>query len=449
VTTNSTARRSSALLIRRWGEVLQSWRLHRAALWLLIFAGATLRFKEASLHSPLHEIFSDPGRHWEFGKDTLGASPIGLVDPPIFQMWMSLVQKWTLAVPFLMALYVGTLSNLTAWFWYRFLRESLHSRTLALAGWAVIVWMPSWIAIFRYFMTETLLLPLMGAALWQTMRADRNHKASTFVGMVLLWALASMTRGIALPLGGLAALWVWLRHPRKIRTALMATVAVAALVVPFGIRNYEFMRLWSPIGSGWPNQIYAGSGAHDYHLRAVRDGAEWNYGFGSPSLYRKQLAPLSNWESSRKGAVQVNVDLRKGAADWKESYARTAVTGAAKLRLRAENLVFVMLGESWPDRNDDCEVAMAASHLRWIWAPLFVLIVAIGAIRWRGTLKRPLLPVLIVTWFLFQAPTLLAVNEGRYRKPLEGMLVCQLLVLLDRKRHVSRGAAARAGGGSF
>ena len=39
-----------------------------------------------------------------------------------------------------------------------------------------------------------------------------------------------MTRGIALPLGGLACLWAWLHHPRKIRAGTLSLAIVLAIV---------------------------------------------------------------------------------------------------------------------------------------------------------------------------------------------------------------------------
>ena len=64
----------------------------------------------------------------------------------------------------------------------------------------------------------------------------------------------------------------------------------------------------------------------------------------------------------------------------------------------------------------------------------FLLVVVPAVARLRATLRQPLLPALIVIWFFFQASSLLAVNEGRYRKPLEGLLVAQVLALLDSSR---------------
>jgi hypothetical protein len=408
------------------------------ALRVAISAGCALRVLEAFRHNPMDEMFSDPLRHWTFGRETLGTQPWAFIDPPLFQMWVSLVQKWSLGIPKLVAAYAAALSVLTSWLWYRFVRETVRSRILALAAWALLAWLPSWIAIFRYFVTETLFLPLMGASLWQTMRADRKRTQGAFCAMVLLWVLTGLTRGIAVPMGGLAGAWVWLRQGGKVKKAAAGAVIVLALCVPLAIRNYEFVNLWSPLGSGWPNQIYATSGAHDIHLHLTRDGAVWDYQFGSPSLYAPQLAPLSAWAPNRAGIVNVSADLREGARDWRAASEANALHGVARLRLQFENLVLVMLGESWPDKNLDCQVVRAALAMRWIWAPLLLLVAVAAALRWRDTLCRPLVPILIVCWFVFQAVSLLAVNEGRYRKPLEGLLVVEIVVLADGSRRLSR-----------
>ena len=408
-------------------------------LYLLIGIGSLLRLREPFLHSPLDNIFSDPGRHWTHARMTLDAPPWAVVDPPVFQMWLSLVQKWSLGVPYLIASYAGALSAVTPWFWYRFLRESLRSRVLPLVGWALLAWLPSWIAIFSYFMTETLFLPLMGASLWQSVRARRKGTLSSFCGMVALWLVTGMTRGIAIPIGGLACLWVWLHQPRKLASAAASIAIVLSATIPLSIRNHYFLNLWSPLGTGWPGDLYTDSDDRDIRFDlTLRDGSTANYGFMSPSLCEKQLAPLSDWDSKRAGLLSLKIDTRKGARNWRAAYARNAVHGLERLRLRWENLVIVMLGPSWPDNNRDYLVARIEIGMRWMWLPLFLLVSIAAIFRWRTTLRRPLVPMAIVAWFLFQAVSLLIVNEGRYRKPLEGLLIAELLVLLDGERRLPR-----------
>jgi hypothetical protein len=400
-------------------------------LYIAILVGSAVRFHEALVRSPLDQIFSDPQRHWTFAQETLHPDPWLLVDPPVFQMWLSLVQKWSTGIPVMVAVYAGALSVVTPWFWYRFLRESLGDPMLALLGWALFMWLPSWIGIYTYFMTETLFLPLLGASLWMTMRARRYRTVSSFCGMVALWTLTGMTRGIAIPLAGVAALWVWLAHPRMLRTAVWSTLIIALGTVPFAVRNHDFLGLWSPLGTGWPNQIYAESGKRDLQIEIARDSAKWNYVFRSPSELSKPFDPLSSWQSRRDGVVSVSVDLRKGNTDWEYASKKTAVHGLARLQMQWENVLLVMFGQSWPDNNFAFTVARAEHGMRWLWAPLLVLFFLAALFRPRTVFSRPLVPMLIVAWFFFQAVSLIAINEGRYRKPIEGLLIVEGLVLLD------------------
>jgi hypothetical protein len=403
----------------------------RFVLYAAVVAGLAFRVREAFVHSPLDHLFSDPLRHWEAARDPLGASPMVFIDPPLYQMWLSIVQKWSLGEPRLVSIYAAAISVATPCCWYLFLRVQLASRALALAGCAVFAWMPSWIGIFSYSMTETLFLPLLGLSLWQTLRAKRLSSVRSFSAMVALFTLTSLTRAVALPLGGIAGLFVWIKHPKKVRTALWSAFIVAAMLGPFALRNHAFINLWSPFGTGYLNGIYAASGKKNIELDLTRDGARWYYTYGSPSFYASQLAPLSHWAPKREGTVRIAVDLRKGPEDWEREQKRTSVHGAESLRLEWENIVLLMLGVSWPDNNAAYPVAVASMASRWIWAPLFVLVLGLCAVRYRATRKRPLVPALIVTWFVFQGLLLLAINEGRYRKPLEGLLVVQTLTLIE------------------
>jgi hypothetical protein len=425
-----------------------SWRGVAAALWLLVLLGSLLRLWEVWQHNPLDHIWSDPQRHWDAASKTLEASPMAVFDPPLYQLWLSLVQKLSLGSRELIGCYVGLLSIATPWLWYRFLREALSSRLLALGGWAVLVWLPTWIGIYSYFMTETLLLPLLGASLWQTLRADRRRSVGSFVGMAVLWMLTGLTRAIALPLGALACLLVWIGHPARWRAAAWSVFVAVLIMAPLGYRNYHSVRLWAPWGNSWLTSIYAESGKREIQLRLRRDAAVWTYGFTTPAMDRTPFEPFSDWTPSRRGTVLVDVDLNAGARDWRAALTATAVHGPERLRLRLENLIDVLSGDSWPDNNRAYLMGAVQIEFRWVWLPLFLLVIAWSARRWRATLRRPLLPALITLWFLVQAVSLLSVNEGRYRKPFEGLLIAQLLVLVDqrRRRHVDerRGAVFAA-----
>lgn len=411
----------------------------RALLYLLIAAGCAARVVEVWTHNPLQHLFSDPDRHWNEARETLTAAPMTLFDPPLYQMWLSVVQKFTLQVPSLVAAVAIALSLLTPWLWYRFLRELLAARTLALAGWALFAWLPSWLGIFDYFMTETLLLPLLGAALWQTLRARRLQTLHSFVALAMLWLAAGLARAVALPLGLVACTLVWWPHPQRWRAAASAVLAAALVLVPLAVRNHHYTGLWQPWGNAWPTRIYAESGRREVGLHLLRDGAEWSYVFTAPSMVQRPLAPFSDWSSVRTGRVDIDVDMAHGPRDWQAALERNAVHGAQRWWLRWENLLQIMVCESWPENNADYLSGRAANLARWLWAPLLVVVLA-GCWWQRGrVLRQPLVPLLIAVWLWLQALSLVAVNEGRYRLPLEGLLLVQALVLLDRPgKHAAR-----------
>ncbi len=404
------------------------------ALYALILVGCALRVYNAIEHNPMDHIFSDPQRHWDHAKEPLTPSPMAIFDQPVFQIWLSGVQKFTLGIPALIAAYTVALSLLTPWCWYRFLRETLSSKTLALVGWAALALLPTWIGIYSYFMTETLFLPALGLSLWMTMRAKRRACLKTFLLMVIAWTFCGLTRGIGLPLAGVAGLWVWLWHPQKLRTALWSAALLIAVLTPLAIRNYTFVKLWAPHGNGWLNKIYVESGARVIQLHLCRDGAVWLYEFGSPSIDSQPLTPFSDWTSLRSGTVEVFVDFNHGAADWKEAHAKTAKHGAERWRLHVENIVFLLFGNSWPDNNEDYFIGRLANQSRWLWAPFLLVVLTLCLLRAKEIGSRPLLPLVLATGLFFQGWLLLVPNEGRYRKPFEGLLLAQALVLADLSR---------------
>lgn len=401
----------------------------------LIALGCAWRIYEAIVHNPISHLWSDPQRHWDHASMPLVPSPMALFDPPVFQTWLSVIQRFTTRdIPLMVALYAGTLSVLGPWCWYRFLREILSSRTLALAGWALLALLPSWIGIYSYFMTETLFLPALGASLWLSKRAQRKKDFASFLAMVAMWIFCGLTRPVAIPAAALFATVIWFGHPQKLRTALWSAALIVATLAPISWRNYHYYGIWAPHGNGWINKIYANSGARIIELHFEKQGAKWVYGFGSPSIDSKPFEPFSDWTSKRTGTVVVQVDFTHGERDWKKAHEASALHGAAIWKLRLENWAYLFFGTSWPDNNPDYLMGRLANLSRWIWAPLGVLLLIATIVWWRIALSRPLVPLTIAIWLFFQAWMLVVPNEGRYRKPLEGLFVVYALVLLDAKR---------------
>ena len=405
-----------------------------AGLYLLIALGIWLRIEHVFTYNPVDHIWSDPQRHWEQGTETLRTDPMTLTDPVMYQLYIGILAKLTLKEPLLIAFYTALLACLTPWIWYRFARELLPSRLQATAIWAGISLLPSWIAIYGYFMQETLLLPLLGAALYASWRCRRKQTLASFLLMVALWVAAGLTRGIAIPFAAVVTTWLWLVQPQKIPKAGYSLLILGLIMGPLAYRSYVAMHLIAPHGVGNLNALYTQSGKRDIHISYDREGARWTYWFASPAMGAKPLAPLSDWTSSREGKVYAHIDITKGREDWQAAMARYPMTAERYLTLASENLVYLFFGSSWPDNNRARWLEAVNYHSRWVWAPVTLLLLLGTLILWRRLGNTRLLSVLIFTWVLVQGLLPISVNEGRYRKPVEGLLLVQAFVLAGALR---------------
>lgn len=417
-------------------------------LWLLtlIIAGCGVRIWLVWRYNPVDHIWSDPQRHWEQGIDVLRMDPMSMIDPIMYQLYIATLGKLTLKLPGLVAFYTAALSILGPWLWYRFLRELLPSRTLALTGWALLVWLPSWSAIYSYFMQETLMLPMLGGALWATWRCRRKADVSSFLIAVLVWIFAGLTRGICIPMAAVAMCWLWFAQPCKIVRALVSLLILGGILGPLSVRSYHATHIISPHGVGAMVQLYQRSGAREILIDFKRQGAGWSYGFTSPGILQQPFEPLSDWQSSRQGSVHFSIDLDAGSRSWDEAKASIPWNWPQVANLAKENLIYLFFSESWPDTNRERLIGEFNHWLRWLWAPLS-LACLILSIRLRKQQPERLLPAIILVWFVVQGLFPLSVNEGRYRKPFEGLLIAQCLLLaasLVQRKAVQTGSDAPA-----
>lgn len=422
-----------------WKSLITPRSLLTGALWLIFIGGLVIRLWQVWHYNPVDHIFSDPQRHWDHAKGTLMSSPLVLTDPILYQVFVSFIQKFSLGDRLLVFYVTALLTVLCPWVWYRFFRELFRSKIMAQIGGIIIAWTPSWIAIYSYLMQETLFLPFLGCALWMTWRAQRKKTLSTYLWMVVLWLLTALTRGVAIPLAAAACIWVWAVHPRKVLTGVWSAAILAFVLVPLAWRTHHFLGQWYPHGSSTFNEIYAASGARLIRINYNRDGAVWYYIFQSPAVGTNPLSPLvKDWRSKREGEISIFVDIKKGHASWAEAKEKHQKTWAETWPIRKENLIYLGFAESWPDNNKEQYWARLNSQLRWIWVPLAV-IGFLGCLLYARRLGRDsLLPVLFAIWLLFQGFMLLAVNEGRYRKPAEGLAIAMVLLAGERALRCKR-----------
>jgi len=407
-------------------------------LWSLIALGCALRLANPFLpgHNPLDQLWSDPARHWNNATDLLGKTPLHAINQIGYQLWLAAIAKFTLDIPALVAAYAGLLSVANTWIWYRFFREFFRRKTTALLAWVAILYLPSWFGIFRLFMSETLFIPLVGLSLWMTWRCQRKQTVGAFVAMGLCWTFAGLTRGVAIPMAAVATLYLWILQREKLQKAFALGLPLAAILLACAYRTYALTGVFHPLSSGHYDYAYAVSGNKTVHLDFHENGTtRYTYWFGSPSMNEQPFRPFSDWKTKRSGALQFTIDLNHQRESWRTAFTAAAATNPSWWPWLPENLIFLFFGSSWPDNNPAIFVDRLTIHLRWLFAPLFVLtFTTLWLCRRERRHDCALLGLILLTWFAVQGLTPIVLNEGRYRKPVEALVLCVPLLLWERKR---------------
>lgn len=407
----------------------------------IIIVGEILRFALPFIYNPINALWSDPGRWWEYATTGPHTPPLALIDPIFYQAWLSFVAKLTLDIPLLTAAYAGLMSVITPWLWYRFFRELLPCKNTALAGMAILTWLPSWLGVFSYYMTETLLLPLLGLSLWLSFRAMRKKTSGSFVLAGFTWVLASLTRGIAAPIAAAVTIFAWFAQRQKLSSALSLGLVIALILAPLSYRSYIAGGTLTPLGEPWLNEAYAKSGRSVIEAHYFRnDEKVYYYGFKSPSMGQEPLAPFSDWQSSRTRTKRVMLDMDDLANSWNTAIEHIESQMESPWTLRLENNILLWFGTSWPDNHPDRIIDVLNSIMRFVWLPLFLLAVVlmVRTLLRQPEMKKAALLAALISWFTVQGLMLLAVNEGRYRKPVEGLIIAALLVAWPTRTTTSR-----------
>lgn len=409
----------------------------RMSLISLVVLGSVVRIVAVFQHNPLEIQTTDPGRWWFTATHLSTLQPIAAIDPFGYQLWLGMVAAVTGSNPTAIAVHNAILSVLTPWIWHRFLRELTGNRDLALIGWAVLCGLPSWISIFSYTMSETLFLPCMGLALWLTIKFLRTHSSIACFTCAVCWAFASSIRAYALPFAIFLLAWgIYKSSQRAVKVGYIFA-AFALFIAPLSFRTHRLLNVWDPFGFPEMNRIYMASGKRTLRFDISRDNGayRWTYEFGSPALYEEPLEPISSWHSSREGIVYFSIDEAHGRADWEHAFKASAASWSHRLLLRGENYIFFNFAPSWPDNNPERMWDRAAISMRWIWSPL-ALVVVLANIYYRDQLAlgeaRVFAVLTTAAWAL--TPLAPAIMEGRYRKPVEGMLLINLLLLIACSR---------------
>jgi hypothetical protein len=169
-------------------------------------------------------------------------------------------------------------------------------------------------------------------------------------------------------------------------------------------------------------------------------GPRGRYEFGSPSFYNPTLYPLSDWLTAREGVVSVRIDTRRGRETWQSEDARvSAEPGLSKMRDFGENLVFLALGQPWPANDSRTVVGALTVWSRWLWPPLW-LIVAGAFLRGRFAGRERLLPLCGLGMLVLLAAQRGGIIEGRYRMPVDPILLAAAILAFARHNQTLGGA---------
>jgi SAM-dependent methyltransferase len=400
------------------------WAFGVELLWRLLFP---------FFDSPLGHLFSDPARHWANGERFFTPDLIGAGDPFLYQLWIYLLRAASHGDAPTVVLACGLLCAAMPYGWYRALHELLP-RTQALIGGLIIGVIPAFLGIYAYFMTETLLLTLTGFAFWATFRCARKRTLASFVLASVLWVCAIFTRSIALPMALLCLGALWVSQPQRLAKALAAAVAFCILAVPAALHAKSTLHFFAPLGNLYLSQIYSASGKHDIGINA---GPLGGWGFGTPSFYNPTFYPFSTWTTDRRGIANIHIDVSRGRATWLEEKKRIETLRTFPwLRQYEENLMYLLFGQSWPDNDPNALSGLASVWTRWLWPPL-MLLVAWGVLRRRFRGWEWLLPVCALGMLASLAIQRDGIIDGRYRKPIDPVLVAAAIVLCQRRRAAS------------
>lgn len=393
----------------------------------LIAIGSVVRVVTAIADSPTNHLFSDPARHWDNAIRFFTPGLMGGCDPIGYQLYLLLVRWITFENPLGIGVITGLLSALMPWLYYRAARSLGLPKMFSMAFWAILCWLPSFFAIYRYFMMETILLPLIGLGLWMTGRAIRKGSLESVLGMTFAWSLAIMTKAQAIPLALICFCYAIHASDRRLIAGGLSIAMVCLLMIPNALRTNDILGYSAPLGSGYIAQIMHASGKT--HTRFVLPAGSWVY--SSPSCYIAPMEPLNNWRIER-GMTEtthlVKADPANGRKDWEKALKAVKRSSQNAIAHLWENFVLFLFAPSWPDSGKDYFIGLMNHWLRWIWAPLLFHLFIGNALIFRR-IRFPLIPVattVIVFLLMFQNTVTM---EGRYRKPVEPLVLLNVFWL--------------------
>ncbi len=157
--------------------------------------------------------------------------------------------------------------------------------------------------------------------------------------------------------------------------------------------------------------------------------------FASPSCFIRPLEPVSGWAIRRAfgdSKAYVTINGSYGERDWKAAYEQFNQDPDEWLAQWRENIILFFFAPSWPETGSGEWDGHLEYRARWLWAPLILFVLICNA---REFVRRrfDLIPVAVTLFTLVMALQNAMLMEGRYRKPVEPVLLLNAVWLLSRK----------------
>ncbi len=386
---------------------------------------------------PFHWLENDPGRHWEGAKHFFEYTIAAGSDPKVFELYLYLLQQITSFNPFYINLATGILSASMPLFWYLFAKEILPKQ-LAMIYAILIGIFPSLLTIYGYFMNETLLLTLLGLGMWLAVRAYRKKNLVSFLFVVLVLGLASLTRMIALPIMLMCLTVLWLSAEQKIKKLLIGSVILALMYIPAAMHTYKSINFFSPFGSLAVNSIMKRSNNTMIGINYI--DKQIYHTWGSPSYYNASpFEPFFNYTTPRSyDTHQIVIDTRNGRLDWDKAYNEIDLTFEKFVIDVKENFIFLFFGGTWPDNINGArhfagifqQYVPFHIHSRWIWLPLMVVVLLYSPLLKNE--KHQFIVFLTFTLLLLMIFQQSGIMSGRFRKPLEPFMLISFFIVFHQ-----------------
>lgn len=401
----------------------------------LFFAVLTVRFLYPFFSDILTDLTGMPGRQWKQAGSFWEPGLMKGVDSFLFQFWLYGWREFTSDHPQLLQLSAAILCAMMPIGWWLFCKE-IMPRKWAICVSIILALCPSFFTIYGFFISETLLMPLLGFAFWLSALCYRKRCYKLFIAAGIIWTLTMLTRYVAMPMAVVTMLVLLIRIHRPILAMALLALPVCAMLYLSAWHGYRTLGFYAPFGVPELNEILARAQTSRLHIQHNYKKS-W---FRSPAYEEEPLMPLSRWRiHDLKNPIYVMLHKNRGYEGWKKELKRYPMTLEWYVRQVTNNTVSLLFGSSWPevwpaawDKKRAQEMrTIINDYLRFIWAPL-IIFVMFGSLLYRHPSHFIAYGFILITLGMLLLMTLqyTSVFEGRYRKPIEPMLMISAALIV-------------------